>query len=88
MNITASIALFVSGGLVASSIIMAKIGLSRSVISRKVASVIGGMGTGIGVGIFIFYVLSNGDFLGSIITGVIVAITVGLVILIPNRWWR
>jgi hypothetical protein len=88
MNIMNSSALAISGGLVACSIILAKIGLSRSVLSRKVASAIGGIGAGTGVGIFIYYGISNSDLVGSIITGAISAITIGLVILIPSRWWR
>ncbi len=88
MKIINSLALFVSGGLVASSIILAKIGLSRSVLSRRAASLIGGLGTGIGISLFIFFGVSNGDLIASIITGAIAGITIGLVILVSNRWWR
>ena len=88
MNITSGIALVVSGGIIASSIILARIGLRRSVLSRKAASTLGCIGTGIGIIIFIFFCVSNGDLFGSIVTGTIAAITVGMVILIPNKWWR
>ena len=88
MNLWNSIVLGFSGGLVASSIILAYIGLSRSALSRRMASLIGGVGSGVGVAMFVFDGVSNRDLLGSAITGMIVAVTVGLIILTPNRWWR
>jgi hypothetical protein len=88
MNILKSMVLSISGGLVVGSILMAKIGLSRSVLSRRSAAVLAGVGAGIGTGVFIFYGVSNGDLIGSITTGIIVAFTVGFSVIIPSRWWR
>jgi hypothetical protein len=88
MNLPTSIALVISGGLIASSLILAKIGLSRAILSRKAASALGGIGAGCGVGIFIYFGVSKGDFLGSVFTGIIAAITIGTVILIPSKWWQ
>jgi hypothetical protein len=88
MNLLRNIALSISGGIVVGSILIARIGLGRSAISKRSAATLAGVGAGIGVGIFIFYGVSNGDLIGSIITGIIIAFTVGFSIIIPNRWWR
>ncbi len=61
MNLLKSLILFLGGGLIASSVILSKIGLNRSVLSKKSAAVISGIGAGIGTAIFIFYGVSNGD---------------------------
>jgi hypothetical protein len=80
MNLLNSFALFISGGLVACSIILSYIGLNRSVLSRRSAAVLTGVGVGIGAGLFIFYGVSNRDLLGSILVGIISAVTVGITI--------
>jgi hypothetical protein len=85
MKLWNSIVLTMSGGLIVASIILSQVGLDRSALSRRAASLIAGIGTGVGGGMFIFYGVSNGDYVGSIITGTIVAIIVGLSFLIPNR---
>ena len=83
-----SLVLAMSGGLIVGSILLANVGLERSTLSRRAASLIGGVGARLGAALFIFYGVSNGDLVGSIVTGVIAAIIVGLGILIPNRWWK
>jgi hypothetical protein len=88
MTTLTSTLLACSGALIASSIILARIGLSREFLSRSEASLLGGAGTAVGMGMFIFYGISNADLAGSIITGAIAGITVAVVILIPTRWWR
>lgn len=78
MNLLNSIALFISGGLVVGSIMLSYNGLSRSVLSKKSAAVLSGVGVGVGGGIFIFYGVSNGDLLASVFVGIIGAVTVGV----------
>ncbi len=80
MNLLNSFALFISGGLVVGSIMLSYIGLSRSVLSRRSAAVLSGVGVGIGGGLFIFYGVSNRDLLRSILVGIISAVTVGITI--------
>ncbi len=88
MSLSKSLFLLLSGGLIASSIMLSKIGLSRSALSKSSASVLSGVGAGAGTAIFIYYGVSNGDLLGSIIVGIVTAFTVGIVVRIPSRWWR
>jgi hypothetical protein len=88
MDLLINMALAVSGGLVVGSIILSMIGLKRSVLSRKSASVLSGVGAGVGGAIFIFYGVSNGDLLESIIVGMIGAVIVGFSIFISSKWWR
>jgi hypothetical protein len=88
MNLLKNMALAVSGGLVVGSIILSMIGLSKSVLSRKSASVLSGVGAGVGCGIFIYYGVSNADLLDSIIVGIIVAVIGGFSIFISSKWWR
>lgn len=88
MELLRSVALSVSGGIVVGSILIAKIGLSRSALSKKSAAALAGIGAGTGVGIFIFYGVSNGDLVGSVLTGIIIAFTVGFAAIIPSRWWQ
>lgn len=85
MNLLRNLVLSISGGLVVGSILIAKIGFSRSILSRKNAAILAGAGAGLGTGIFIYYGVSNGDFVGSIITGIIVAFVVGFSVVIPSR---
>ena len=80
--------LSMSGALVVGSILIAKIGFSRFILSRRGAAILAGTGAGIGVGIFVFYGVSQGDLLGSTITGIIIAFVVGFSIIIPSRWWQ
>ena len=71
--------LFLSGGLVAISILLPQIGFRNSALSVKAISFFSGIETSIGVCIFIFYTLGKGDPTGSIFTGIIAGTTVGLV---------
>ena len=80
MNLVSSFMLFISGGLTVASIMIPEIGLDRSVFSRKAGAIFSGIGVGIGSGIFIYYGLSDGDLVGSILTGGIATTTACLVI--------
>ena len=77
MELFSSFMLSLSGGIVVVSILMSKIGYDRAALSRKAAAMMSGLGVGIGCGIFTYYGVSNGDFIGSIITGIIAAFSVG-----------
>jgi hypothetical protein len=88
MNILHNFVLSMSGALVVGSILIAKIGFSKFILSRMNAAILAGTGAGIGVGTFVFYGVSKGDLIGSIITGIIMAFVVGFSIVIPSRWWQ
>jgi hypothetical protein len=81
-----NIVLAISGGLVIASILMAKIGVSRTALSKRDAAILAGVGAGIGVGIFIFFGVSDYDLIGSIFTGIVIALVVGFSVIFPNRW--
>jgi len=88
MDLIKNMALAISGGLVVGSIILSMIGLMRSVLSRKSASVLSGVGAGVGGAIYIFYDVSNSDLLESIIVGMIGSVIVGFPIFISSKRWR
>ena len=88
MTLGKNLILLFSGALIAGSIILSKIGLNRSVLSKKSAALLSGTGAGIGILIFIFYGVSDGDLIGSLIVGIITAFVVGAAVIIPSKWWR
>jgi len=88
MKIFDSFVLALSGSLIATSIILAKVGLNRSALSRRSASLLAGLGAGMGNCVFIYYGVSSHDFVGSLITGIITAMVVGFAILFPTKWWK
>ncbi|MEP7134033.1 MAG: hypothetical protein ABI904_03780 [Chloroflexota bacterium] len=85
MNLVNSFMLAISGGLIVASILIAKIGFGRSVLSRKTATIMSGVGVGIGIVIFIYYGVSNHNLGESVLTGIIIAITVGFATFIRNK---
>jgi hypothetical protein len=72
-----SIAVIISGVIIVGSLILPRIGFKNSVISLKSTAVLSGIGVGIGNGLFIFYSISNRDFIGSLFTAIITALVVG-----------
>jgi len=85
MNLVENFALAMSGGIIASSLLMSVIGYERSALTRKSASAFSGIGTGVGVAMFIYYGVSKHNLIESILTGSIIAITVGLATFIRNK---
>lgn len=78
MNLVSSFMLVVSGGLIVAAVMMSRIGYDRSVLSRRTAALYSGVGVGVGVCIFIYYGVSSGNLIESVLTGAIVAVTVGI----------
>ena len=85
MKLINIILLNVSGALIYMSILLPRIGLKNSTISRNSAAVLSGIGVGIGAGLSVYFGISNGDFIGSILTAAIAAFTAGLVFHFYNR---
>ena len=85
MNFVSSLMLSLSGGIIVGSVLMSMIGYKRSALSRTAASVFSGVGVGIGVVIFTYYGVSNGDMIGSILTGIIAAVFIGFASFIRNK---
>jgi len=85
VNLVSSFMLFMSGGLTVASILMAKIGFDRSVLSHRVAAIMSGVGSGIGTVIFIYYGVSNHSLGESVLTGIIIAIIAGFATFIRNK---
>jgi VanZ family protein len=71
-------ALFLGGAITMSSILMARIGLSNSVLSLRASAIYSGIGVGIGCSIFIFFTVGRNDLIGSVIVGVIAAFIGGV----------
>jgi hypothetical protein len=80
MNLEISIALFISWGIVVGSIILPRIGFNKSSISRRGAAILSGIGVGFGSGIFIFYSVSNGDFIGSLFVAIVAGLVAGITV--------
>ena len=78
MNVEKSIVLFMSGGIAVGSIMLSRIGFMRSSISRRGAAILSGIGVGLGSGVFIFYGISNGDFIESLYVAIIAGVVAGI----------
>ncbi len=85
MDFVSSLALLISGGLIVGSLILSRIGIERSVLSCKNASIITGIGSGIGAGLFIYFGVSHHDLGGSIFVGLVSAFTLGLTIFLMSK---
>jgi hypothetical protein len=77
MSLARSIALLLSGALIAGSVALSWIGYTRSALSHRAAVVFTSVGVGIGGGMFLYYGISNGDFVGSTIIGLFGGIIAG-----------
>ena len=77
-NLVTSLILATSGALIVASILTAYNGFKQSVLSRKAAAYIAALGAGIGVGLFIYFGVSNRDLFGSVCTSFIAAIVIRL----------
>ena len=69
--------LFLSGGLIVGSILLPQIGFINSALSVNAVAAYSGTGTSIGTCIFVFYTVGKGDFIGSVLTGIIAGVAVG-----------
>lgn len=85
MNLVKSIALVISGVLIAGSIILAKVGLINSSISFRAATILSGIGVGAGTGLFVFFGVSNASFIESIVTGIFIGIVAAFTFYTYNR---
>jgi hypothetical protein len=85
MNLVKNVALVLSGGLIVGSILLSKIGLTRSVLSRRGSAILSGVGVGLGCAIFIYYGVSSGDLIGSIFVGIVAAVVSGFILFIYRK---
>ena len=67
------------------SILYSRYCFYRSLLSNTGASVLAGVGVGLGSGIFVYFDVIDGDLFGSIIAGVITAFVTGLIIFVLNQ---
>jgi hypothetical protein len=67
------IALVLSGAIILGSTLLSVIGFRRSILSRKAAAFLTGVSIGLASGMIVFWGFGNGDFIGSIATGLIAA---------------
>lgn len=80
IKILINLALLLSGGIIASSVIISHLCITRSIFSLRTGAIVAGVGAGTGVCIFIYFGISSRDLVGSIIVGIIAAMTIGLTI--------
>ena len=78
MRLVSVIALVLSGAVILGSVLLPEMGFRRSAFSRKGAALLTGLGIGFACGMIVFWGFSNGNFIESIITGVIAAMVAGL----------
>jgi hypothetical protein len=78
MNLIISFALFMSGAITVTCILLSEIGFMRKVISKKGAAFFSGIGAGIGCGMFTYFGISNQDIIGSLFTAIISGVVVGI----------
>jgi hypothetical protein len=88
MSFGNSVALFLSGGIMVGFILLSEIGFRKSIISRKWAAALYGLGIAISGGIFIYFGVSSRDLFGSLTTGIIAGFVAGVTayIFIGRRW--
>jgi hypothetical protein len=74
-----------SGVAIYLSVLLPRIALKQNMISHPLASVLSGLGVGFGAGLSVFWGASNGDIIGSSLTGAIVGMLAGLILYF---WWK
>ncbi len=74
-----------SGALIYLSVLLSRIALKRNMISHHLAVILSSLGVGFGAGLSVFWGVSNGDFIGSSLTGAIVGMVAALVLYF---WWK
>lgn len=77
LSIAISIVLF--------SILYSRYCFEKSLLSNTSSSIMAGIGVGISSGIFLYFGVSNGDSLISIIVGLISAFVIGLTFFVMNQ---
>jgi hypothetical protein len=78
-------AIALSGAIIASTIILAQQGYARSYLSRQGAVFLTSIGVGIGLGIFVYFGLSQGDLMGSIFVALVSTLIAGITASITLR---